>query len=60
LLSSYFRTHPPSEARARQLSAMTARNSSELAGRVFYRGIRNYTEKMPRSEQEYAAEKHVY
>jgi predicted Zn-dependent protease len=60
VIGSYFRTHPPSEARARQLSAMTAKNRSELAGRIFYRGIRNYRVRIARATQEYAEEQHVY
>jgi|HubBroStandDraft_6_1064221.scaffolds.fasta_scaffold415644_2 hypothetical protein len=32
----------------------------QITGRVFYRGLRNYQERTPRSEQEYVAEKHVF
>jgi predicted Zn-dependent protease len=59
-LGSYFRTHPPSESRARELSQMTAQNRVELAGRMFYRGARNYRIRIARSTQEFAEEKHVY
>lgn len=60
LVVSYFRSHPPSDARARQLSAMTRTNQRELAGRIFYRGTRNYQERIPRSQEEFIQEKHVY
>jgi beta-barrel assembly-enhancing protease len=59
-LGAYFQTHPPSEERARQLSGMVARNHSTLAGRTFYRGVRNYKEKIPRSTREFPGEKRVY
>jgi beta-barrel assembly-enhancing protease len=59
-LGAYFQTHPPSADRARQMQAMTARNRTELAGRVIYMGVRNYKERTPRSAAEFAEEKHVY
>jgi predicted Zn-dependent protease len=59
-IGSYFRTHPTSEARARQLSVMTRKNRRELAGRTFYRGIRNYQTRTPRSTQEFVEEEYVY
>ncbi|HXP87362.1 MAG TPA: M48 family metalloprotease [Bryobacteraceae bacterium] len=59
-IGSYFRTHPPSEARVRQLSAMTAKNRSELAGRIYYRGVRNYRMRIARDTQNFAEEQHVY
>jgi predicted Zn-dependent protease len=59
-LGAYFKTHPPSAERARQLSEMVARNRRTLSGRTFYRGIRNYHERIPRSVREFAAEKFVY
>ena len=59
-VGSYFRTHPPSAARVRQLSEMTGKNHRELAGRVFYRGIRNYQGRIARSAQEFVEEEHVY
>lgn len=60
LIGSYFRTHPRSEERARQLSDMLARNHSELAGRIVYRGVGNYQSKVPRVTEELPEEKHVY
>ncbi|HLX44129.1 MAG TPA: M48 family metalloprotease, partial [Bryobacteraceae bacterium] len=59
-LGAYFQTHPPSEERARQLSEMVAKNHSTLASRTFYRGVRNYKEKIPRSARQFPAEKRVY
>jgi hypothetical protein len=57
---SYFRTHPPSEQRARALSEMLAANHRRLAGRSVYRGIANFRERIPWSEREFAAEKRIY
>jgi predicted Zn-dependent protease len=57
---SYFRTHPPSEERARQLSDMLAANHRRLSGQMFYRGIANYRDRVARSEREFGAEKHIY
>jgi predicted Zn-dependent protease len=57
---SYFRTHPPSEQRARALSEMVAANRRRLSGRTVYRGAENYRERIPWTEREFAAEKRVY
>jgi predicted Zn-dependent protease len=59
-LGAYFQTHPPSEERARQLSAMVARNHSTLAGGTFYRGVKNFKERVPRSGRRFPAESRVY
>jgi predicted Zn-dependent protease len=59
-LGAYFQTHPHSEDRARQLSEMVAKNHRTLAGRIFYTGVRNYKERLPRSAREFPAEQHVY
>jgi predicted Zn-dependent protease len=59
-LGSYFQSHPPSQQRARQLAEMVARNRETIGGRVIYRGVRNYKERIPRSRQEFDAERHVY
>jgi predicted Zn-dependent protease len=59
-LGAYFQTHPPSEERARQLSAMVAKNHSTLGGRIVYMGVRNYKERIPRTTQEYRPEQRVY
>jgi beta-barrel assembly-enhancing protease len=53
-IGSYFRTHPPSEERARRLNGMLARH--ELAGRAFYVGKENLHERVPRSSHEYPTE----
>jgi predicted Zn-dependent protease len=59
-IANYFRTHPPSADRARQLSDMVAANHRKLSGRIVYRGVENYRERISWSEREFASEKHVY
>jgi predicted Zn-dependent protease len=59
-LGAYFQTHPPSEDRARQLSEMEAKNHSTLRGRTFYRGVRNYRERIPRGTRKFPGEQRVY
>jgi predicted Zn-dependent protease len=59
-LGAYFQTHPHSEDRARALSEMVAKNHRALAGRIFYTGVQNYKERIPRSAREFPAEQHVY
>ncbi len=59
-IGSYFRTHPLSENRARQLSDMVASNHRRLAGREVYRGVENYRQRVAWSEREFAGEKRVY
>lgn len=59
-IGSYFRTHPTSEERSRQLTAMAARNRQKLTGRVVYRGVRNYRTRIPRSAQEFRTEQRIY
>jgi beta-barrel assembly-enhancing protease len=59
-LGSYFQSHPRSEERARALSDMAARNRSSIGGKVIYRGVRNYKERVPRQKHEFDAERHVY
>ena len=59
-LGAYFQTHPPSEDRARQLTAMVARNRSTLRGRAFYRGVRNFKERVPRTVRRYPGESRVF
>lgn len=58
-LGSHFQTHPPSAERARQLSALAARERRQLAGKIVYSGIRNYREKISRTERVYVEEQHV-
>ncbi len=55
-LGSYFHSHPPSEQRARALRE----NHDAIAGRVVYRGVRNYAERVARGKREFDAERHVY
>jgi hypothetical protein len=60
VIGSYFQTHPPSRTRAKYLSDMVARNHRELAGRVVYRGVRNYQARISRSSEDLPAERHIY
>jgi beta-barrel assembly-enhancing protease len=59
-LGAYLQTHPPSEERARQLNAMVARNHSTLAGRIFYRGVNNLKDRVPRSVRRVPSESRVF
>jgi beta-barrel assembly-enhancing protease len=59
-LGSYFRTHPPSAERSRQLAEMAVKDRRALAGQVVYTGVRNYRERVARSEREFPEEQHVY
>ena len=59
-LGAYFRSHPPSAERARQLSEMVARNRVNLAGRHVYVGFENYRRKIPRRERQFSGETRVY
>lgn len=59
-LEAFFRTHPPSEQRSRQLSAMVAQNRRTLAGRIVYKGVRNYRARTPRSRAQFPQEQHIY
>lgn len=52
-LASFFRTHPRSEERARDLDTIVARQRSNLRGMAFYVGRRNLAERVPRSTREY-------
>jgi len=59
-LGSYFQSHPPSEQRARALRDLASGNRGTMGGRVIYKGVRNYEERVARSRQEFDAERHVY
>lgn len=59
-LGSFFRTHPRSEERARDLDAIVARERPSLKGKSFYVGRQNSAERVPRSEREYPAEEHKF
>lgn len=56
LFESYFRSHPPSAARALQIKAMEDRNASELTGKRFYRGVRNLMERVSMSQRGFPEE----
>jgi predicted Zn-dependent protease len=59
-IAAFFRTHPPSDQRSRQLSGMVASNRSKLAGRIVYKGVRNYRARVARSAQVFPEEQRVY
>jgi predicted Zn-dependent protease len=50
-VGDYFRTHPPSEERARNIRSMAARHRG-----AFYVGKENLRRRIPRSQQEFARE----
>jgi predicted Zn-dependent protease len=52
-IGSYFRTHPPSGDRARQLHEMVAQHARELKGRSFYVGKENLKRHIARSRQQF-------
>ncbi|HYL36904.1 MAG TPA: M48 family metallopeptidase [Bryobacteraceae bacterium] len=56
-IGSYFQTHPSSHERELRLSSEVASNRRRLAGRTFYVGVKNYNERVPRTEREYPDEK---
>jgi beta-barrel assembly-enhancing protease len=55
-LVSFFRTHPPSLERSRELDAMVARQRPSLKGRSFYIGRQNAAERVAKSTREYPGE----
>jgi predicted Zn-dependent protease len=55
-LASFFRTHPPSEERTRDLDAIVATQRSSLRGKPFYVGRQNLAERVPRSMRDYPGE----
>jgi predicted Zn-dependent protease len=56
MIGSYFRTHPASRDRERDLTALVANNRRRLAGRAFYVGVKNLHERVSRTEKEYPDE----
>jgi hypothetical protein len=54
-LGSYFRTHPPSEDRAKRLADMAAKYRNWQS---YYTGKRNLQERTPRSSHSYPEEVH--
>jgi beta-barrel assembly-enhancing protease len=54
-LGSYFRTHPPSEDRAKRLAGMATKYRNWQS---YYTGKRNLQERIPRSSQSYPEEVH--
>ena len=59
-MASYFRTHPPSVERVRQLERLVRQNRQRLAGQTFYTGVENYRVRISRSQQEFPEERHRF
>ena len=55
-IASYFRFHPPSEERARQLEDMVNRHRSDLHGSVFYVGKQNLRDRIQKAQHKYSDE----
>ncbi len=55
-MGSYFESHPRSEERTRRLQHLVLKNRERLKGRVFYRGVENYREQVPRTQKEFPGE----
>lgn len=55
-IGSYFRTHPPSADRARELNFMVVRHRRDLNGRRFYIGQVNLQQRIARIRQEFPDE----
>jgi beta-barrel assembly-enhancing protease len=55
-VEAFFRSHPPSEERARALDQMVARQRSELKGKAFYVGRANLRERIAKSSRQYPGE----
>jgi predicted Zn-dependent protease len=55
-MNAYFRSHPPTEERARKLEDLVARHSTGLKGFSFYVGKENLHDQVPRSQREYPGE----
>ena len=51
-LSGYFQSHPRSSKRSQRLAELVSKNHARFAGRSFYRGAHNYTNRIPRSQSE--------
>ena len=56
-MESYFRSHPTSDERARQLDRLVATNRRRLVGETFYVGVENYRRQIPRTQQEFPDER---
>jgi beta-barrel assembly-enhancing protease len=55
-IGSFFRSHPPSQERARDLNDMVARHRTALHGQSFYIGKENLHERVSKSQREYPQE----
>lgn len=59
-IGSYFRSHPTSDERARRLQGLVITNRERLKGETFYRGVENYRQRIPRSQQQFPDEQRRY
>jgi predicted Zn-dependent protease len=57
---TFFRSHPPSEQRSRDLNAMVARERAELKGQRFYVGKQNLLDRVAKPMREDAGEYRVF
>ena len=55
-MEAYFRSHPPTEERARKLEDLVARHRADLKGLSFYVGKENLHNQVQRSRHEYPNE----
>ena len=58
-IGSYFRSHPPSADRARQLAEMVAEHRTALAGKTFYIGKQNLQRRVARIREQFPGETRV-
>ncbi len=55
-IGSFFRSHPPTEERVRDLYAMVSRERSELKGKTVYVGRQNLHDRTAKSAHQYPNE----
>ena len=56
-VGAYFQTHPPSSERSQRMATLVERNHARFGGRDWYVGRENLKRKIPRSQQEFPAER---
>jgi predicted Zn-dependent protease len=59
-LADYFHSHPNSPYRAQKLYEQVEANRSRLAGKRVYVGVRNYQQKVARSQQAFPGEERTF
>ena len=55
-LGSYFHSHPPSAERIARLQELIAQNGRKLAGKSFYKGVENFSRRIPKTQQTFPGE----